>query len=346
MRSDARRLRILAIVAGVGAFLIVSVLGWWTIASAVLALAVLAVAAYPLVVRVRQRRFDLLEPIVGGSVTLGVIFGIRPIAMLLVGDFSHRDADTTPEFQFVVGLGLVGTVAFVAGYEWLRRRQRIPRSPESAGAMGRGVAYGYALTLAVLSVALFLLHLSRLGSDVVDGFRLMSGGVTPELASRWNETTEYLSASPILSACAATLLGVSRRWRLTRSQLAIVIVLIAYPTLVFYLSGDRRYILPSIGVPLVAWMLMTGSRPGRRLLLVAVPVAFLVLATIPFIRWAEARNESGGAVAAFVEGLGDPVRAVDRFILGPDTGMFSASGPRGPNPPNASGLLLRSGDRG
>jgi len=330
MRSDAKGFLVVAIGGGVGAFLIASVLGSWTVASALLAVAILAVATYPLIARVRERRFDLLEPIVGGSIALGVIFGIRPIAMLIVGDFAHRDKDTSPEFEFVLGIGLVGTVAFTAAYEWLRQRQRIPTSRdlaptiESAPGFERGVAFGYLLTLVSLSVALFLIHLSRLGSDVVDGFRLMTGGVTAELASRWNDTTEYLSASPILSACAATLVGVSLRWRLTRRQLAIVVMLVAYPTLVFYLSGDRRYVLPSIGVPLVAWMLSSGTRPGRRVLLTVVPVAFLVLATIPFIRWAEARNESGGVAAAFIEGLGNPARTVNRFILGPDTAMVSA----------------------
>ena len=244
--------------------------------------------------------------------------------MLIVGDLSYRGQDTSPEFQFVVALGLLAVVAFVASHEWVRRREQIPASSEAAPAINRRIGYGYVLILVVLSLGLFLLHLSRLGSDVLDGFRLMSGGVSPELAARWTETTEYLSASPILSACAATLLGVYLRWRLTRIQLVLVILLIAYPSIVFYLSGDRRYVLPSIGVPIAAWMLMTGIRPGRRLLLVAVPVAFLVLATIPFIRWADARSESGGVAAAFIEGFGNPVRAVDRFILGPDTGMFSA----------------------
>lgn len=324
MRSNAKGLGAVTFGVWAGAFLVSSILGWWTIASALLAVAVLVVAAYPLVARTREGRFDLLEPIVGGMLALGVIFGIRPLAMLIVGDVSYRGTDTSPEFQFVIGLGLIGTVAFVASYEWVRRRQGSPASTESAPAIDRRVAYGYVIALVVLSVALFVLHLSRLGADVIDGFRLMTGGVSPELAGRWTETTEYLSASPILAACAATLIGVFLRWRLTRLQLILVVVLIAYPSIVFYLSGDRRYVLPSVGIPIIAWMLMTKIRPGRRLLLIVGPIAFLVLATIPFIRWAEARNESGGVAAAFTEGLGNPVKAVDRFVLGPDTGMFSA----------------------
>ncbi len=324
MRSDAGRIQVVAIGSWAGIVVVAAALGWWMVASVLLAIGVTIVAAFPLVLRVREGRFDLLEPIVAGAIMLGVLFGIRPILMLVVGDLSYRDVDISPQFLFVAFLGFVGTVAFVAGYEWVGRRQRVASPSEPARPMARRVAYTYIVVLVVLSVALFLLHLSRLGSDIVDGFRLMTGGLNPELAARWDETTEYLSASPILSSCAATLLGVSLRWRLTKIQTIVVVALVAYPSLVFYLTGDRRYVLPSIGVPIAAWLLMTGKRPGRRLLLIGGPIAFVVLATIPFVRWAESRNESGGVAAAFIDGLGNPVRAVDRFILGPDTGMFPA----------------------
>jgi hypothetical protein len=221
---------------------------------------------------------------------------------------------------------LLATLGFTASYEWARRRLADPSPTTDVGGprLRPTIIYAYIGILAVLSALLFGLHLSRLGSDFADGLRLLVGGASPELIDRWAGTTEYLSASPILASCAATLLGISTGWRLTRYQLALVALLIAYPLVVFYLSGDRRYMIPTVGVPVVAWMLMSGRRPGRRVFLLAVPVAFLVLTAIPFVRWGAAQEGSGGFAAAFVQGIGNPVRAVDRFVLGPDTSMFSA----------------------
>jgi len=324
----SRRTRVVAWIAATaltGGILIV-VLGAWTTVSLFLAAATIVVAALPLAGRVRARSFDLLEPIVGGTIMLAVIFGIRPVAMLIAGDFIYRGVDITPEFPYTVALGLVGTGTFVAAYEWMRHRELrdSPSLHRAERRIERRIAYGYVATLGVLSVLLFGLHLSWLGSDLADGLRLLAGGQSPELVSRWAGTTEYLSTSPILAASAATILGVATRWRLTRFQLALLAVLIAYPLVVFYLSGTRRYMLPCLLVPLATWMLMSGRRPGGRLLLVVIPVAFVVLATIPFVRWASTRDEGGGVAAALVQAIENPARAVQRFILGPDTNMVPA----------------------
>jgi hypothetical protein len=315
-------------VVAIGAFgaIIAVATSAWTAISVVLAAATIVVAAVPLVRRFRDGTFDLLEPIVGGSVVLAVIFGVRPLAMLPGGDFVYRDVDIRPEFPFVIALGLIGTMAFTLGYDWVRGRQA-----PSATVVDRAdhrllpaIIYGYIAILAILSVVLFGVHLVRLGDGLVDGLRLFAGGTSPELVTRWAGTTEYLSASPILAACAATLLGVATRWRLNRYQLALTAALILYPLVIFYVSGDRRYMIPTLGVPVVAWMLMSGRRLSRRVLILAVPIAFVVLTAIPFVRWGAAQEGSGGIAAAFVQGIGNPVRAVERFILGPDTSMFDA----------------------
>ena len=302
--------------------LLAVVLGVWATVSLIMASATVVVAVAPLARRVREGTFDLVEPIVGGTVMLAVLFGIRPIAMLIAGDFVYRGVNIREGFPWAVALGLLGTASFVALYEWvrLRRLHAPPREPAAGRPFDRRVAYGWVATLTVLSVGLFAFHLSNLGSDLFDGIRLLAQGASPELVSRWAGTSEYLSTSPILAACAATVLGLATGWRLTRVQLLLLLVLIAYPEVVFYLSGARRYMLPTLLVPLVTWMLMSGRRPGRRLLLVVIPVAFLVLATIPFVRWVGTRD-NGGAAAPIVEAVVNPARAVYRFVLGPDTNM-------------------------
>jgi hypothetical protein len=316
----------LIVAAGLAGLILLAVLSAWTAVSLIIASGTIVAAALPIAMRFRAGAFDVLEPIVGGSVALAVIFGIRPIAMLLNGDFIYRDVDIRPEFPFVIALGLVGSLAFVGMYELVRTSRSDSADVEevSEHRLEPTIIYVYITILAVLSVALFGVHLARLGSDFADGLRLFLAGTSPDLIARWAGTTEYLSASPILATCAATLLGVATRWRLKRYQLALVVALVSYPLLVFYVSGDRRFMIPAIGVPIVAWMLMTGRRPGRRVSLLAIPMAFAVLTAIPFVRWAAARQDAGGLTGALVQGLGDPMRAVDRFILGPDTSMFSA----------------------
>lgn len=324
--SSLIRTGTLIVAAGLAFLVLAAVLSTWAAAILVLATGCIAVAVVPIAARLRVGTFDLLEPIVGGSTVLAVIFGVRPIAMLIAGDFTYRASDIRPEFPFVVALGLIGNLAFVRGYELVHGRpaSSLNAALNTGRRLGPVLIYIYIALLAVLSVVLFGVHLSRLGSDLADGLRLFAGGSSPELIQRWAGTTEYLSASPILASCAATLLGIATGWRLNRYQIALMVTLIAYPLVVFYVSGDRRYLIPSVGVPFVAWMLMSGGRPRRRVLVVAVPVAFAVLTAIPFVRWGAAQEGSGGLAAAFVQGIGNPVRAVDRFILGPDTSMISA----------------------
>lgn len=325
--TGSRLIRVAALVAAstlTGSVLVIA-LGAWTTVVLFLALATLAAAALPLAQRVRAGRFDLLEPIVGSTIVLAVVFGIRPIAMLVADDFVYRDVDIAPHFPYTVALGLLGTVAFVAAYEWARHKLPASSSQGRESRISRPLAFGSVAVLALLSVLLFGLHLSRLGSNLADGFRLLVGGQSPDLVARWAGTSEYLSTSPILAACGATLLGIATRWRLTRFQLLFFVVLIAYPVAMFYLSGTRRYMVPCLLVPLVTWMLMSVRRPGGRLLLALIPISFLILATIPFARWVGTRDDAtGGIGTVIVQAIEDPARAVHRFILGPDTNMLPA----------------------
>jgi hypothetical protein len=324
--SSLVRLKLSIAATALAGLLLAAASSAWVAAIVMLAVGCIATTAIAIATRLRAGAFDLLEPIVGGSIVLAIMFGVRPIAMLIAGDFTYRGSDIRPEFPYVVALGLIGNLAFVWASGWVGvRTARNSRTGDAEdGRLEPALIYPYIAVLTVLSLVLFGVHLSRLGSGLADGLRLFAGGSSPELIQRWAGTTEYLSASPILASCAAILLGIATSWRLKPYQIALVLMLIAYPLMVFYVSGDRRYLIPSVGVPLVAWMLMSGRRPPRRVLLLAVPVAFAVLTAIPFVRWGAAQENSGGLAAALVQGLGNPVRAVDRFILGPDTSMISA----------------------
>lgn len=324
IRSSFALILLTAAVTGLAA--VVASTAGWAAPSVILALGVLAIAVIPLAARIRARRFDLLEPVVGGVLTLAVLFGVRPIAMVIDGDFVYRGVDITPVFPFVVGLGLLAIAAFAAIYEAVARRlaRQVEGSGEPPETLNRSAAYGYIVVLAVVSVLAFGVHLIILGGgNFIEGFRLAVSGTTPEKLDAWGGTTEYLSVSPVLSASAAILLGIVTRWRPTKLQLIAIVLLVAYPALVFLMAGERRYILPCIGIPVVAWLLMTNRRPGWRTLLVVGTIGLYALAVLPFAR-------SGGLdgtrdrTQAFIDNLAKPAVALERFVLGPDTSMVSA----------------------
>ena len=82
-----------------------------------------AIALSPLVLRVVQRRFDLFEPITPASVMLFALFAIRPFYVIIMGQTSYRGIDFSHTRAEAAFAGLVGTAAFVIGYEYASRRR-------------------------------------------------------------------------------------------------------------------------------------------------------------------------------------------------------------------------------
>jgi hypothetical protein len=291
-----------------------------------LSIGVLVVGAYPIARRIRERNFDIFEPIFGGALMLAVLFGLRPLATIAAGDFGYRGLDTSPEFTFVASLGLIGTVAFVVAYEFVARRQNVLTAAPNKGdalPMNRTVAYGYAGALATLSLGLFALHLTRAGS-LEAGVRALIGGKSDVLADAYANSSEYLSQSPILAVAAALVVAAATNWRPTKGRILVVAALLAYPVAVYFIGGDRRFMIPSIGVPIIAYALARDVRPRAIHLFAVVPIAFVLLVTIPFVRNAFNREQPGGLIGGFAYAIGRPGETVQRFILGPDTEMFSA----------------------
>jgi hypothetical protein len=128
----------------------------------------------------------------------------------------------------------------------------------------------------------------------------------------------------VLVACAATAIGVVFAWRLGRLQLLGITAMATVPALVFLINGDRRYLLPCILIPIVAFFLTTGRRPSGKMVAVLVPLAFVFLATVPWLRTAAARTYYGGIPTILGSAYSQPLAAWDKFITGNDTEMESA----------------------
>src|SRR5439155_24230026 len=82
------------------------------------------------------RRFDPFEPIYLFAIASGVIFVVRPTAMLVDGDLTYFNLDISPPLPRALLLALIGAVAFLTAYEaraggLIARRLPPPRSIEA-----------------------------------------------------------------------------------------------------------------------------------------------------------------------------------------------------------------------
>ena len=82
----------------------------------VLSITVAIAVVLPIAWRVRQRRFDPFEPIVVFALAWGVMFVVRPIAIVVRDDTNFYGVDISRTLDEAVLLGLLGAVGFVAGH--------------------------------------------------------------------------------------------------------------------------------------------------------------------------------------------------------------------------------------
>ena len=75
------------------------------------------VVLLPLVWRLRRRRFDPFEPVVIFALAWGVMFVVRPAAILIQHNTDFYGVDIAPKLALAIFLGLLGAAAFLVGYE-------------------------------------------------------------------------------------------------------------------------------------------------------------------------------------------------------------------------------------
>ncbi|MGI8707388.1 MAG: O-antigen polymerase [Actinomycetota bacterium] len=244
------------------------------------------------------------------------------------GDYTYSHVyDMSTQFTSTLALGLVGSFAFVVGYEVVKFRARPSayRPSKVASSLPRlSTVYRYGIFVSVLSALAYAIHLAR-GGGLSTSLRTLAAGDSPDTSRLVESSSEYLSAAPILVACAGIIIAASIQ-HLNRFQKAIVVAASLYPTVLFFLLGNRRFIIPSILIPVIASYFMSGRRPRRLTLLVVAPLTFLLVATIPYARTSGAREQAGGTAPIYQKALARPADVWDRFIGGVDTAMLPALG--------------------
>jgi hypothetical protein len=277
------------------------------------------VLAAPLGRRLLERRFDLFEPIVLFAVAYGVMFVVRPAAMVathhLAYDGPRTSTDVSATFTKMLVLALLGAVAFVAAYE-APLGGRLASGWRGLSDVATPRVVVIALAIGVVGVGSFVAFL--VSSSGVSSLSLIFRGRTAELSRDVAGTTFYLWYSFFLLVPATLLLvavGLERR----RKVLLIVgLALGALFLLRTVPLGARIAILPLVGGALVFAYLRRARRPS-----VVALVAFAVIALVgsAFLSDLRGRGTRGESVGQTIVRSTHPQRIVEPLTSGPDTEM-------------------------
>jgi hypothetical protein len=273
----------------------------------------------PIGLRLLRRRFDPFEPIVLFSVAYGVMFVVRPAAMIathhLAYDGPRTSTDVSATFTKMLVLALLGAVAFVAAYE-APLGGRLASGWRGLGDLGAPRVVVGALAIGLLGVGSFVAFL--VSSSGLSGLSLIFRGRTAELSRDVAGTTFYLWYSFFLLVPATLLLvavGLERRRKV------LLIVGLAFGALFLLRTvplGSRIAILPLLGGGLVFAYLRRDRRPRVVVLVVFALIALVGSAFLSDLRGRGARGES---VAQTIVRSTRPHRIVEPLTSGPDTEM-------------------------
>lgn len=284
-----------------------------------LSIGVGVVLTLPIAWRVRAGRFDPFEPILVFVLFWGVVFVVRPIAIVVRDDTNFYGVDIGPTLDESVLLGLVGAVAFVAGYELRLGRRIAARTPDPANEVRSDIALlGAVLTSAAGVVAFGLVLLPGGGLDAIATF---FDGRSPELTALIDGSSIYLwygSLVVVPAALIAVAIALSDR---TASTIAVAGALLVVALLRTVPTGNRAFLVVLVGGIVVFAFLRLQRRPRVVALVVGLCLALLVSHATSTFRYPETRD----SVASVLRGLAStPTDALRPLYEGPDAEMAPA----------------------
>jgi hypothetical protein len=279
--------------------------------------AIASVLAIPLMRRWASGRGDVLEPIVLANVALGVMFVLRPLALIVAGQplYSGR-FDTNPTFDRVLLVALTGCLAYTLGYSSSLGQRLGRRIPAPATELHRDTAWVSASSLIAIGLIGYGVYAVQAG---VSPLTILRGGLPPSPDA---QTTAYLYSAPNLILPALLLFmyvgTAGRRW------LSLGAVMGGGGLLAFAMasSGQRLGLLLLVSCVAVYPMLRSGWRPRTVTLLVFLPVALITVSAMRDV----SRTEGGivGFGSLLESASRSPSQMWTQFTLGADTEMFSA----------------------
>jgi ABC-type amino acid transport system permease subunit len=274
----------------------------------------------PIVRRVTARRFDPFEPYVLFVLAYGVMFVVRPAAMLATDSRVHvgplRTLDVSGTFTEMLVVAWLGAIAFIVAYSLPLGRGLVrPHRPREESVDTRRLLI-LAGVLSGVAVAAFVVLVAS-----VDGFRTLDAifrlGRSRDVEEA-AQTYRYLWMSYVfLIPAALVFLAVGLRTR-SRALIAVFFSLAVLVLLRGIPLGQRMFLLPFLGGVFVLIYVYRSTRPSFRTVVLVVAVALLASTFLSDLRGRETRHES---VAETVVRSTSPSRLADSVLTGPDTEM-------------------------
>ena len=288
----------------------------------VLVVALAATLAFPLVARARRGAFDIFEPVVVFAAAYGMMFVVRPAAMLVEDNIVFASArqvlDVSATFTEMLLLALLGAVFFVAGYELPAgaRLAKLHRGPDDSVESGHVLAA--AVVFGLVGFAAYVATLASTG--LKDGLLGIFHAGNTELpdAGSLSMYASFLSLLLVPASLVTLALALARRrpaYTVVALSLATLFAVLAVP------AGRRIALLPLVGGVVVLWYVARGTRPSTRVVAAMVVLALVGATFLSDLRGRATRNE--GLVATIERSL-DPSRLQDAATIGPDTEMAPA----------------------
>ena len=285
----------------------------------ILSVGVAIAVGLPIAWRVRQRRFDPFEPIVVFALAWGVMFVVRPIAIVVRDDTNFYGVDIGPTLDDAVLLGLVGAVAFAFGY-WLPFGKHLAaRLP--AVAQGTPSSAALVWSVVVACVGLALLALVIVPGEGLDGVETFLGGRSEALDEIIDNSSNYLWYGSLVVVPAALVSAALALEARTASAIALALALGAMALLRAVPTGNRVFLVVLVGGFVVFAYLRTARRPGIVAMCLGIVVALVASRAVLEVRDPETRRDVPTILRAIVT---TPKSAFSPLYRGPDAEMAPA----------------------
>lgn len=275
----------------------------------------------PLVRRFIHGRFDPFEPLVVFVAAYGVMFVVRPTAMLLENNLFYerpsRTIDVSDAFLETLTFGLLGAVAFVTAYSMSYGKHlatKITKPPDNFRATVAGIM---ALWMTVAGLSIFSLFLISAGG--IQALGLLFQGRSLILTEALKGSSYFWHASFVLVPATFILFVVARTqhnlfWTAAAFFVAILLLVRAAPI------GSRMLLLPFFGGGVVYYYLAKGIRPKILFLLVIIVTSLFASSFFLHVRSASYRQEVGvGEI--FIQSVTDVSRIFEPLTSGEDSAM-------------------------
>ena len=285
----------------------------------VLSVGVAIAVAIPIAWRVRQGRFDPFEPILVFALAWGVLFVVRPIAIVVRDDTNFYGVDIGDTLDKAVLLGLVGAVGFAVGYATSLGKRAAARIP--AASTGTPTSAALAWSAVVAGIGVIALALVILPSGGLDGVETFLGGRSVAFDEIIENSTIYLWYGSLVVVPAALVSAAVALTSRTASAVAVALVLWAVALLRVVPTGTRTFLIVLVGGFVVFVFLRMARRPGMLAICLALAVALFASRVVLEVRDPETRRDVPTVLRSIVTA---PDRALSPLYRGPDAEMAPA----------------------